>query len=187
MTIPQPLVTGQAFRVAPGQSGQPVASFWKFWIEGSELYAMNRDSATMKISVHSSGQIHVRLEQRDLQLLAPALEFVGSSWKHALEIRYLIAPDRFRPAPKKLKKKERAFIVEVADGNALILNLMVASSGPTPGSAPPPQFGTARQLWRSSLADGRSVMLVGRVMPLDTENQQHIDRLRGVDGPNSPW
>src|SRR5438128_1446872 len=87
---PPPVATGQAFRVAPGQSGEPVASFWKFWVEGSELYAMNRDLNTMKISVHASGQIHMRLERRDLQPLAPSLQLTGSSWKHALEIRYLI-------------------------------------------------------------------------------------------------
>ncbi len=187
MTLSPPLVTGKAFRVAPGQSGQPVASFWRFWVEGRELYAVNRDSGSTKISVHASGQIHMRLEKRDLQLLAPALTLVGSRWNHALEIRYLIAPDRFRPAPKRLKKEEKAFLVEVADGNALILNLMVAAAGAVTNSGPPPQFGGARQLWKSSLADGRSVLLVGRVIPLDAENQNHIERLRGVDGSKATF
>jgi hypothetical protein len=177
-----PLATGRAFRVAPSQSRQPVASFWKFWVEGNELYAMNRDLAAMKISVHESGQIHLRLEKRDLRPLAPPLALADTSWNHVLEIRYLIAPDRHRPTLKKIKKNEKAFVVEVADGNALILNLIVAAHGVVPGSAPP-HFCGARQLWRSSLADGRPVMLVGRIMPLDAENQQQIKRLRGIDGP----
>lgn len=141
---------------------------------------MNRDAKSMKLSVHASGQIHVRLERRDLQLLAPPLPLDGSSWDHTVEIRYLISPDRFRPTPKKLKKKEKAYLVDVADGNALVLNLIVARSGTT--SAMPPQFSGAQPLWKSTLADGRQALLLARVMPLNEENQEHIARVRGANG-----
>jgi hypothetical protein len=127
MTGPTFTIAGNAFRIAPSQARQPIASFWKFWIEGNELYAMNRDAQSMKISVHASGQTHLCMERRDLQLLAPPLPLAGSDWHHALEIRYLAAPDRFRPTPKKLKKKEKAYLIEIADGQALILNLLLTT------------------------------------------------------------
>lgn len=142
---------------------------------------MNRDAAIMKVSVHASGQIHFRLGRRDLQSLAPPLLLDGSSWYHTLEIRYLISPDRLRPPPKKFKKKEGVYMVEVPDGKALILNLMVAPAGTT---APiPPQFGRAHPLWKSALADGRQVLLIARVGPLDEGNQETLARLRGAGGP----
>lgn len=143
---------------------------------------MNRDAEGMKVSVHASGQIHMRLGRRDLQPLAPPLLLDGSDWYHALEIRYLIGPDRsVRPHVKKLKKKEKAYLIDVSDGNALVLDLMVAPAGPLPVEAP--QFGGAKPLWRTSLTDGRHVLLIGRVMQLSTEDQSRIEDLRGPDGP----
>jgi hypothetical protein len=185
MTVASVTTSGRAFRVAPGQNGQPVASFWKFWIEGNELYAMNRDVGSMKVSVHASGQIHLRLGRRDLQLLAPPLRLDGSDWHHALEIRYLIAPDRFRPTPKKLKEKEKAYLIDVADGDALILNLMLASTATA--QPVPAQFAGAQALWTTTLADRRHASLIARVMPLNKENQEHLARLRGPDGPKATF
>jgi hypothetical protein len=181
MIVPTLPISGKIFRVAPAQAGQLVASFWKFWIEGNELYAMNRDASSMKISVHASGQTHLRMERRDLHPLFPPFSIAGSDWLHALEIRYLVAPDRFRPTPKKLKKKEKAYLIDVPNGHALILNLLLTSTAPMPGL--PTQFGGARTLWVATLTDGRHVTLIGRVMPLDAENEEHLARLRGADGP----
>lgn len=178
-----PLVVGKAFRVGPGQAGQPIASIWKFWVEGNELYAISRDTGSAKISVHASGQIHMRGEKRDMQLLAPAVPLAGSSWSHVLEVRYLIAPDRVRWPPRKLKKKDKAFLVDVADGRALVLNLIISAVNGDSNASLASQFAGGRLLWRSSLRDGRAVALIGRVIPIDAENQAHIERFRGVDGP----
>ena len=49
--------------------------------------------------------------------------------------------------------------------------------------AVPPQFAGARPVWQSRLADGRRVLLIARVVPLNQENQEHIARLRGAHGP----
>lgn len=154
-------------------------------MEGNELYAMNRDAQSIKISVHASGQTHLRMERRGLQSLASPLPLTNSDWHHALEIRYLIAPDRFRPTPKKLKTKEKAYLVEVADGQALILNLLLTTTATPPGI--PSQFGGANPLWIATLADGRHVSMIGRVLPLDKENQEHLSRLRGADGPKATF
>src|SRR5262245_9708534 len=108
MTGPTFPIAGKAFRVAPSQARQPVAALWKCCIDENDLSAMNRDAQTMKISVHASGHTHLRVGRRDLQFLAPPLPLAGSDWHHALEIRYLVAPDRRRHTPKKLKKKEKA-------------------------------------------------------------------------------
>lgn len=139
----------------------------------------------MKISIHASGQTHLRMERRELQLLFPPLGLAGSDWHHALEIRYLVAPDRFRPTPKKLKKKEKAFLIDVADGHALILNLLLTSTTPPPTL--PAQFRGAQSLWGAALADGRQVTLIGRVVLLDSENEDHLERLRGADGPKATF
>lgn len=181
MTAPTFPVSGKAFRIGPAQGGQPIASFWKFWIEGNELYAMNRDASSMKISVHASGQTHLRMERRDLQPLFPPLNLVGSDWHHALEMRYLLAPDRLRPTPRRLKKKDKAYLIDVPDEHALILNLLLTSTVPAPTL--PTQFGGAQTLWIATLGDGRLVTLIGRVRSLDAENQEHLARLRGADGP----
>lgn len=185
MTVPTFPISGKAFRVGPAQAGQPVASFWKFWIEGNELYAMNRDASSMKISVHASGQTHLRMERRDLRPLFPPFSLAGSDWHHALEMRYLVAPDRLRPTPKRLKKKEKAYLIDVPDGHALILNLLLTSTVPPPTL--PTQFGGAQPLWIATLTDGRHVTLIGRVRPLDAENQEHLARLRGADGPKATF
>jgi hypothetical protein len=183
MTDPDPLVAGKAIRVGPGQAGQPIGSIWKFWVEGNELYAIGRDMGHAKISVHASGRIHMRGEKRDMQLLAPAVPLAGSRWNHVLEVRFLIAPDRVRLPPKKLKKKDKAFLVDVADGRALVLNLIISAADGDTNASLPGQFAGGRLLWRSSLIDGRAVALIGRVTPIDAENQAHIERFRGVDGP----
>lgn len=183
MTTPLALTGGKAIRIAPGQSGQPIASFFKYWIEGSELYAMNRDAGSLKFSIHASGQVHLRMERRDLQLLAPALLLDGTDWKNALEIRYLIAADRSRPRPRKLKKGEKALLVNISDGEVLYLNLLVANSGAGHTSTMPPDFGQYQAVWTSPLTDGRQVLLTARVAALDLENQAHITRLRGAEGP----
>lgn len=181
MAVPAFPISGKAFRIAPAQAGQPVASFWKFWTEGNELYAMNRDASSTKVSIHASGQTHLRMERRDRQPLFPPFTLPDSDWRHALEIRYLLAPDRFRPAPKKLKRNSEAYLVEVSDGHAFILNLLLTSADPPPTL--PTQLAGAQILWVATLPDGRHVTLIGRVMTLDAENQEHLARLRGADGP----
>ena len=176
-------IFGKALRIAPGQSGQPIASFWKVWAEGGELYALNRDHPAMKISIHASGQIHMRTRERDLQPLAPPLSLPDTPWQLALEIRYLIAPDRTPMRPGKFKRKDKPILVDVADGQMLVLDLLVAPRGADFETANPPAFAGAPRLWGASLPDGRHALLLGRVMPLDGENQGHVERLRGPDGP----
>jgi hypothetical protein len=176
-----PAFGGKAFRVAPGNSGEPTASFWKFWIVGKELYAMNRDAGSIKISVHASGQLHLRREQRDQQMLVPAMRIGASDWYHALEMRYLVGPGAFRPKPKPPKKNEKAFLVDTADGDALLLNLLV--SAPRPTEPVPFPFSTGQTLWTSELTDGRKATLIARVMPIDDQSRERLNFFRGPDGP----
>ena len=174
---------GKALRIAPAQSRHPIASFWRFWVEGSELYVLNRDYPNMKISIHASGQIHWRPRERDLRLMASLMPLSNTPWQIALEIRYLIAAHRTRPRPRRFKKKDERVLVEVADGQMLVLDLLVAPATTGRDEPDPPGFAGALRLWEASLADGRHAVLLGRVMPLDEENHRHIERLRGSDGP----
>jgi hypothetical protein len=67
----------------------------------------------------------------------------------------------------------------VPDGFLLYANLIIASKG-TPFVCPlPPELLPAGQtLWRSRLRDGRSAVLVARLLQLDDQNREHIKYLR---------
>lgn len=44
---------GKALRIVPARQGQAAANFWKFWTNGSEIYAPSRASRGFnKVSVH---------------------------------------------------------------------------------------------------------------------------------------
>jgi hypothetical protein len=138
----------------------------------------------MKVSVHASGQIHMRPEGRDIQHLAPALAIGGGRWAHALELRFLLSPDSYFPPPQKLKAKQRAFLVDVPDDHVLIVNLLTGNLGcsldePLPSELLP----AARPLWRALLSDGRPVLLTGRVLQLDQLNRDQIAYVRAELNP----
>jgi len=91
-------LVGKAFRFAPGREGKPAARFWKFWVSGSEVYANSRTAGNLtKISVHASGQIHIRHEGKDLNRLAAPLLLGKGQRLHAFEVRRISQRNRFRP------------------------------------------------------------------------------------------
>src|SRR5262245_6870963 len=68
--------------VAPARNGLPLAAPWKFWLHGDEVYATCRlGSHARKISVHRSGQIHIRLTGSPEILSRPQLLGDGP-WQH---------------------------------------------------------------------------------------------------------
>jgi len=170
---------GEALRVAPGRHGKPAARFWKFWVSGSEVYAATRSLGSMaKISVHASGQIHMRFEGKDLQHLAPPLLLGNGQWLHAFELRFLLSPDAYRPPPEKLKNK-RAFLIEVPPDAVLLMNLLVGQIGCSAATDLPHEFlPAAKPLWRATLRDQRPVVLTARVLEMDKQNRDQITFVR---------
>jgi hypothetical protein len=183
--LEEEFIVGEALRVAPARQGQPAANFWKFWTSGSEIYALSRASRGFnKVSVHQSGQIHIRLEGKDLQPLAPPLLLGNGNWLHALELRFLLNPDAFRPWQEKLKGK-RAFLIDVPPDTVLFLNLLVGQVGLSAASPLPHELlPAAKPVWRATLSDQRPVVLTCRVMNMDVQNIDYLKHTRDL-GPKA--
>jgi hypothetical protein len=139
-----------------------------------------------KVSVHASGQIHMHLGPRNIQPFAPPIALGDGSWRHALEIRFLIGAGADLPPAKmlRLKKKDTALIVEVPDGQVLYLNLLVSVTDRFP-VALPNEFAGAPEIWRTRLRDGRSVVLLCRVMPFDDQSTSALRHIRSELQPKA--
>jgi hypothetical protein len=173
-------VEGKAIRIAPGRSQEPAARFWKVWAEGNEIYASARTPQGLaKISVHASGQIHYRLGPKLKQDLAPIMQLGRGPWMHAFEIRFLLSEGAKAPLKEKESLKNKsAYLIPVPQGLVLYANLIVGTVA-IPSDCPlPAEFAGGQTLWRTQLRDGRPAILVGRMLPLDSQNQDNIKYLR---------
>jgi hypothetical protein len=176
------VLVGGELRVAPSQNDQLAAGIWRFWTDGSDIYALKRSSRGLnKLSVHQSGQIHMRIEGKDLQLLASPQPF--GDWLHAFELRFLISQDSLRPREENLKRK-RAFLIDVPTDTVLYLNLWVGRAGLLAVPDLPLQP-AAKPLWRATLSDQRPVVLTGRLLELDEQNRQYLKYLRQELNPKA--
>lgn len=177
---------GEAARIAPGHEGQLAAFFWKFWVSGSEVYSTNRSMGNMtKISVHKSGQIHMRFEGKDLQHLAPALLLGNGLLLHAFELRFLLSPDAYRP-PKETLKGKRAFLIDVPQDTVLIMNLLVGQVGCTVATDLPHELlPAAKPFWLATLRDQRPVVLVARLLKMDKQNRDELEFIRHELNPKA--
>jgi hypothetical protein len=134
--------------------------------------------SSAKISVHASGQIHMRLEGKDLNQLAPPLLLGNGQWLHAFELRFLLSPDAHRPPTEKLKSK-RAFLIEVPPDTVLIMNLLVGQTGCSAATDLPHELlPAAEPVWQATLKDQRPIVLTARVMEMDTQNRDEIKFIR---------
>ena len=180
-------VEGKAIRFAPGHDQEPIASFWKVWAEGNEIYALARSTGgSCKISVHASGQIHYRLEAKLKQDLAPLMQIGSGPWFHAFEIRFLQSEGANAPfRQRESLKNKSAYLIAVPKGFILYANLIVGAAG-TPLNCPLPDFFAGGQaLWRTRLRDGRPAILMVRMLQLDSQNRDHIKYLRETLKPTA--
>jgi hypothetical protein len=173
-------IEGEAIRFAPGHDQEPAARFWKIWAEGNEVYALARTpKGVAKISVHASGQIHCRLGPKHKQDLAPLMPLSSGPFSHAFEIRFLLSKGAHAPlGERKSLKNKSAYLIPVPNGFILCANLIIGASGTPLDFPPPPEFAGGQALWRTRLPDGRPAILLARVLELDTENHNHIKRVR---------
>jgi hypothetical protein len=173
------LVEGKLIRFAPSLEGEPVSSIWKIWAVGDEVYALSR-MLGLKISVHATGQIHVRLAKKQKQDLTPLMQLGSGPWSCAFELRFLRSDDARMPyRHRESLKNKGALMIAIPDGYALFANLIIGPRGaplelPLPVEFSPP----GETLWRTRLRDGRLAALVGRVLELDQENREHLRRVR---------
>jgi hypothetical protein len=163
------------FRVAPARNGRPATFLWKFWKDGNEIYALVRRAGggSAKFSVHASGLIHLTLEGKERQKLAPPLPL--GHWLHAFEIRFLLSADAYQPSDAQLGTKTNSIIVDVGDGKVLILNLLVGTNSNISPRDFPDEFSGATIFWSTTLRNGRPVVLLGRVLEM---NESHREQIR---------
>lgn len=173
-------VEGKAIRFAPSHDTEPAARFWKVWAEGNEVYASARTpQGLMKISVHASGQIHYRLGPKLKQDLAPLMKLAGGFWMHAFELRFLLSEGANAPLKERESLKNKsAYLIPVSKGFVFYANLIVGIPGAPVNCPLPPEFAGGQTLWLTQLRDGRPVILVARMMPLDVQNRNNIKYIR---------
>jgi hypothetical protein len=174
-------VEGKVIRFAPGRNREPASSIWKVWAEGSDVYALSRRlGGSLKISVHESGQIHLRKAAKQKQDLAPLIQIGSGPWLHAFELRFLLSDGALVPIDeRKSLRHKTARLVSVPDGFALYANLIIGPAGSPLDFPLPAEFLPAAQtLWRTRLRNGRVAVVLGRMLVLDEENRAHIKYLR---------
>lgn len=159
------------FRLAPTREGITVASPWRFWGQGAELYLGPREAIDLvKVSIHRSGvwQLRVGNDVRPL----PVRGMISGGWVHALAMYWIVLPGAGSPENELDAKVHRA---EFAAGEVLIVNLLIApESGPF---APPSRSPRASFPWATRLRDGRCVLLHQVPQPLtpgDLEIAQEV-------------
>jgi hypothetical protein len=174
-------VESKAIRFAPSRNQEPAAALWKIWAEGSEVYALSRSTAgLLKISVHASGQIHFRQQEKLKQDMAPLMPLGTGLWFHAFELRFLLSDGARSPIGQResLKRNKKAYMIAVPDGLVLHANLIIGSAGTALDCPIPVEFTGGQTLWRTRLRDGRPAVLVVRLLKLDDQNREHIKYLR---------
>jgi hypothetical protein len=173
-------VEGKAIRFAPSRNQEPATSLWKVWAEGNEVYALSRGIKTMKISVHESGQVHYRLRPKLKQDMAPLMQLGTGPWLHAFELRFLLSDGAFAPLGQREALKNRSgYLIPTPDGFVLYANLIIGCGGTPLDYSLPVEFTPAGQtLWRTRLRDGRTAVLVARLLPTDDQNREYIRYVR---------
>jgi hypothetical protein len=174
-------IEGKAIRFAPGIGQEPATSFWRVWSEGSEIYALSRPSGRVaKVSVHASGQIHCRFGDNK-QNLMPLSQLGYGPWFHAFEMRFLLTEASKAPSgQRKSLKNKLAYVVPVPEGHVLHVNLIIGTLGMTLDSPLPIEFSGSQAFWRTRLRDGRTAILVGRILALSDENQSLVNYYRDL-------
>src|SRR6185436_6794959 len=106
------------------------------------------------------------------------LDLEGSNWFHALELRFVIEEDALQPPPEILKGK-RSFGIEVPLGTMLVLNVLISPHFVKPVDLPR-QFCSAQPVWRARLRDGRTVILVARILEIDDLSRERLKKMREI-------
>ena len=153
---------------------------WKVWTAGDEVYALARSGGPqVRLSVHFSGQIHMHLGKNRRDLLTRPIPLPGGDWLHAFEWRFLLSEDAYRPRSEKLKKGDKAYLMQVAPGKVLIANLLVGAARSTNPDVLPPEFGRgAIPFWRGKFRAGHPVALLARSLDMGEENARQLRYLR---------
>jgi hypothetical protein len=110
-----------------------------------------------------------------LQPLARAEGCLVATWLHAFELRFLLSDGmNVPPKEREPKKNETIYYLPVPNDFFLCTNLIIGPPRAPLDYPPPPEFAGGQPLWRSRLANERPAVLLGRILPLDDQNREHI-------------
>jgi hypothetical protein len=114
------------------------------------------------------------------QDLAPLMRLPSGYWQHAVELRFLVSEGALPPLNQaKSLKNKKAHILPVPEGHVLHVNLLIGESSSNSSPPLPPEFmPAANALWRTRLRDGRTAVLIGRVLMQSEENVAQIRYIR---------
>lgn len=108
------------------------------------------------------------------------LRLASGPWMHAIELRFLLSRNAHPPLnPLESLNSKKAHVVPVPEGFVFHANLLVGDAGIEIECPLPAEFLPAAQpLWRARLRDNRLAVLVGRLLALSEDDQQHIRHIR---------
>jgi hypothetical protein len=168
-----------SLRVGPTRSGQRLASLWRFWVSGNDVYVANRNVGKhTRVSLHASGTWFVWIGSART-MLAPPLLLSGGQWLHALELAFLVPPNSLPlPELKPLKPREKALLIETPVEHKLTMNILFGAVPETSHSTPLPPELTGHTLMQAKLARGTPVAVVARRHPFSAEDREVIEQHR---------
>lgn len=166
--------------MAPGRNALPIASFWRFWAQGDEVYVAWRDLIGVhKLSLHSSGRWVTTIDTLQGKLAAP-FPLSSGLWLHALEIRFLVGQGALPPrAQKAFKRNKSGYLIGLAEGDLLVLQLLFGAPGTTPSTPLPTEMNWPKLL-EITLRDGTCVVLVVATFPMTEQHRADMRSLRAV-------
>jgi len=152
-----------------GGTGQ-ACHMWRVWAQGDEVYAVVRRGKNHKLSVHSSGQVHLKLGG-PANIMARPTQMEASSWYHAFEWRFLTSLDSLTaPAEGVRKSKDMYHLQPVPVGKGWRLHLLVTALPFDEAPDAPTIFKGIRPFWMWQLSSKRWASIMGGIVTLGKES-----------------
>jgi hypothetical protein len=169
-----------SLRIGPIRDGRPLASLWRIWVQGDEVYIGNRNAEGMaKISIHSSGKPFLSVGKNERFNFSQPMLFPDSPWRHIVELSFLIG-DNILPLRdrKPLKPSKPALGIVTPAGHKLAANVLVGSPPLTHGSPMPVMMKGGTVVFQHTLRGGDLVSVVVRVQPMTDQDMANLVEMR---------
>jgi hypothetical protein len=175
-----PAVKG-SLRIGPiGQDRRPLASLWRIWAQGDEVYIANRNGAKLvKISIHSSGKPFISVGKNDRWNFAQPMLLPDSAWQHIVEICFLIG-EKILPLRdmKELKPSKPALGIVTPAGHKLAIYVLSGRPPLTHESPIPAVMHGGSIIFQHTLRGGDLLAVVARVLPMSDQDIGFINEVR---------
>jgi hypothetical protein len=167
---------GNSISIGPTVNHRFVAHLWRFWAQGDEFYAAQRDTVKLsKISFHSNAWHYDYGELREP--LSTPMQLSWPGWTLALQIKILVHNEiRDYPLRTAVKKASRIVGMEIPVGSKLLLNVILAPAGTSISSPVPPEVEGGRFLAMQLRSMG-AVLVVARPSPFDVQDHELLARM----------